>query len=109
MSGSKNPVLPNVLGGSNKPTLMAGTRIITRIIDAADRDEHYVWALNVYPALDNWSTSRATLIGDAVHPTFPYLAQGAGMAVEDAAILTRALGGASSIVDALQLYQRNRL
>ena len=43
-------------------------------------------------ALGNWSTSRATLIGDAVHPTFP-LAQGAGMAVEDAAILTRALGG----------------
>ncbi|MEE3095080.1 MAG: hypothetical protein VX340_13470 [Pseudomonadota bacterium] len=31
------------------------------------------------------------------------------MAVEDAAILTRALGGASSIVDALQFYQRNRL
>ncbi|MEC8165065.1 MAG: hypothetical protein VX079_10920 [Pseudomonadota bacterium] len=49
------------------------------------------------------------MIGDAVHPTFPYLAQSAGMAVEDAAILTRALGGASSIVDALQLYQRNRL
>ena len=104
MSGSKKPSLPNVLGGSNKPTLMAGTRIITRIIDAADRDEYYVWALNVYPALDNWSTSRATLIGDAVHPTVPYLAQGAGMAVEDAAILTRALGGASPIVDALQLY-----
>ena len=73
---------------------MAGTRIFTRIIDAADRDEYYGRALNVYPALDNWSTSRATLIGDAVHPTFPYLAQGAGMAVEDVAILTRALGGA---------------
>ncbi|MEC8200127.1 MAG: FAD-dependent monooxygenase, partial [Pseudomonadota bacterium] len=50
--------------------------------------------------MGNWSTSRATLIGDAVHPTFPYLAQGAGMAVEDAAILTRVLGGASPIVDA---------
>ena len=109
MSGSKNLVLSNVLGGSSKPTLMAGTRIFTRIIDAADRGECYGWALNVYPALDNWSTSRATLIGDAVHPTLPYLAQGAGMAVEDAAILTRALGGASSIVDALQFYQRNRL
>ena len=109
MSGSKNPVLSNVLGGSSKPTLMAGTRIFTRIIDAADRDYCYGWALNVYPALDNCRTSHATLIGDAVHLTLPYLAQGAGMAVEDAAILTRALGGASSIVDALQLYQRNRL
>ncbi|MED5358994.1 MAG: FAD-dependent monooxygenase [Pseudomonadota bacterium] len=54
--------------------------------------------------MDNWSTWRATLIGDAAHPTLPYLAQGAAMAVEDAAILTRALGGASPIVDALQLY-----
>ena len=88
---------------------MAGTRIITRIIDAADRDECYGWALNVYPASDNWSTSRATLIGDAVHPTFPYLAQGAAIAVEDTAVLTRALGQASSNNDALQLYQRNRL
>ncbi|MBG06517.1 MAG: monooxygenase [Rhodospirillaceae bacterium] len=82
---------------------------IHAIIDAADRDECYRWALNVYPALDNWSTSRATLIGDAAHPTLPYLAQGAAMAVEDAAVLTRALGEASSIDDAFQLYQRNRL
>ena len=109
MSGSRNPVLSNVLGGSSKPTLTAGTRIFTRIIDAADRDECYGWALNVYPALDNWSTSRATLIGDAAHPTLPYSAQGAAMAVEDAAVLTRAVGEASSIDEALHLYQRNRL
>lgn len=108
MSGSKNPVLSNVLGGSSKPTSMAGTRIFTRIIDAADRDECYGWALNVHPALDNWSTSRATLIGDAAHPTLPYLAQGAAMAVEDAAVLTWALGQASSNNYALQLYQQNR-
>lgn len=109
MSGSRDPVLSNVLGGSSKPTLTAGTRIFTRIIDAADRDECYGWALNVYPALDNWSTSLATLIGDAAHPTLPYLAQGAAMAVEDAAVLTRALGQASSNNDTLQLYQRYRL
>jgi len=82
---------------------------IHAIIDAADRDECYRWALNVYPALANWSTARATLIGDAAHPTLPYLAQGAAMAVEDAAVLTRALSESASVEDALKLYQRNRL
>ena len=47
--------------------------------------------------------------GDAVHPTLPYLAQGACMAIEDGAVLTRALDQADSIPDALQLYQRNRV
>ena len=81
---------------------------IQAIIDAADRDQCYRWALNVYPALDNWSTARATLLGDAAHPTLPYLAQGAAMAVEDAAVLTRALETSSSVPATLQLYQHNR-
>ncbi len=33
------------------------------------------------------------LLGDAAHPTLPYLAQGAGMAIEDAAVLARYLQG----------------
>ena len=82
---------------------------IHAIIDAADRDECYRWALNVYPRLETWSTARATLIGDAAHPTLPYLAQGAAMAVEDAAVLTRALQAAPSVSAALQCYQSARL
>jgi len=82
---------------------------IQAIIDAADREQCFRWALNVHPALDNWSTGRATLIGDAAHPTLPYLAQGAAMAVEDAAVLTRALERSSSVSAALKLYQHNRL
>lgn len=82
---------------------------ILRIIDAADRDACYRWALNVRPKLDNWSTARATLIGDAAHPTLPYLAQGAAMAVEDGAVLTRALQTAASAPEALRLYQSNRI
>jgi salicylate hydroxylase len=82
---------------------------IQTIIDAADRDNCYRWSLHYRPAIRNWSTPRVTLLGDAAHPTLPYLAQGACMAIEDGAVLTRALDQAGSIPDALQLYQRNRI
>ena len=38
-----------------------------------------------------WSSERITMLGDAVHVTLPYMAQGAAMAIEDVAVLTRAL------------------
>jgi salicylate hydroxylase len=82
---------------------------VQAIIDAADRDQCYRWSLNARPALTNWSTGRATLIGDAAHPTLPYMAQGAAMAVEDAAVLTRALEMSNSVPAALRLYQHNRI
>jgi salicylate hydroxylase len=82
---------------------------VQTIIDAADRDGCYRWSLHYRPAIRNWSTRRATLLGDAVHPTLPYLAQGACMAIEDGAVLTRALAQTDSISEALQLYQRNRV
>jgi len=83
--------------------------VIQTVIDAADRDECYRWSLYARPPIKNWSTARTTLIGDAAHPTLPYLAQGAAMAIEDGAVLRRALEASTSIPDALQLYQRNRL
>jgi salicylate hydroxylase len=82
---------------------------VQTIIDAADREGCYRWSLHYRPAIRNWSTHRATLLGDAVHPTLPYLAQGACMAIEDGAVLTRALDQTDSISEALQLYQRNRV
>jgi salicylate hydroxylase len=82
---------------------------VQAIVDAADREGCYRWSLHSRPVMRNWSTRRATLLGDAVHPTLPYLAQGACMAIEDGAVLTRALDQVESIADALQLYQRNRI
>lgn len=81
---------------------------IQTIVDLADRDECFRWAMYKRPAVDNWSTARATILGDAAHATLPYLAQGAAMAIEDGAVLTRALGQCDTVADALQLYQRNR-
>ena len=74
----------------------------------AGADACYRWALNNREPVSNWSTSRATLLGDAAHPTLPYMAQGAVMAIEDGAVLARALEGCDSVSDALDLYQRNR-
>src|SRR3954471_6518715 len=79
------------------------------VIDAADKDQCYRWSLFNRPPIGEWSTRRVTLLGDAAHPTLPYLAQGAAMAIEDGAVLTRALAMRDMIGDALQLYQRNRI
>ncbi|MBU3672144.1 MAG: FAD-binding protein [Sinobacteraceae bacterium] len=81
---------------------------VQTIIEAMDHDQCFRWALNSRLPHDNWSTSRATLLGDAIHPTLPYMAQGAVMAIEDAAVLSRCLSGAEPIAAALDRYQRNR-
>lgn len=83
--------------------------IVQTVIDAADRDQCYRWSLHNRPPIMNWSTGRVTLLGDAAHPTLPYLAQGAVMAIEDGAVLMRSLDVSASIPEALQLYQRNRV
>jgi 2-polyprenyl-6-methoxyphenol hydroxylase-like FAD-dependent oxidoreductase len=75
----------------------------------ADKDKCYRWSLYNRSPIRNWSTGRATLLGDSAHPTLPYLAQGAAMAIEDGAVLARALNITGTIPDALQLYQRNRV
>jgi salicylate hydroxylase len=82
---------------------------IQTIIDAANRDQCYLWSLFNRPPIRVWSTKRATLLGDSAHPTLPYLAQGAAMSIEDGAVLTRALAMTDSIPEALDLYQRNRV
>ena len=46
--------------------------------------------------LEHWVEGNVALLGDACHPMTPYMAQGAAMAIEDAAILSRCLDGASA-------------
>lgn len=54
----------------------------------------YKWRLCIREGMENWShESKAwTMMGDAVHATLPYLASGAGMALEDGAVLGEVLG-----------------
>jgi salicylate hydroxylase len=49
------------------------------------------WDGFYFPQLPQWHTSRTLLIGDAAHAMLPYLAQGAAMALEDAACLKQVL------------------
>lgn len=51
------------------------------------------WALADRDALPRWTEGNVTLLGDACHPMTPYMAQGAAMAIEDAAVLSRCLQG----------------
>src|SRR4029077_5196889 len=51
------------------------------------------WALHDFAPLGRWGRGPATLLGDAAHPMLPYLAQGAAMAIEDAAVLADCLAG----------------
>lgn len=49
------------------------------------------WALLDRAPLTRWSAGPVTLLGDAAHPMFPFFAQGAAQAMEDAAVLARCL------------------
>jgi salicylate hydroxylase len=52
---------------------------------------------------------RVALLGDAAHPMRPYLAQGAGMAIEDAQVLGQCLGAETgSVAERLQAYAEQR-
>ena len=61
--------------------------------------------------MSSWSQGRVSLLGDACHPTLPFLAQGAVMALEDAEALGGALDQGPSIkhaFDAYELVRRER-
>ncbi len=69
----------------------------------------FKWALLGREPLPRFSIGRATLLGDAAHPTLPFLAQGANMAIEDGMVLARCLAGAADIAAALRRYDAARL
>ena len=51
---------------------------------------------------------QVALLGDAAHPMRPFLAQGAGMAIEDAAVLAQCLQAQGQRPLALQQYAQQR-
>lgn len=64
---------------------------IPQIVEATRPEDIARWEIRDRPPLDQWSKGRVTLIGDAAHPTSPYAAYGAGMALEDAYFLGRTI------------------
>jgi salicylate hydroxylase len=69
-----------------------------------------LWGLFRHPVAPVWYGRGVALLGDAAHPTLPFLAQGANMALEDAWVLADALSGEGSadMADRLAAYQTRR-
>ena len=75
-------------------------------------DQWRLWGLNIRAPMKGpheFGRGRVALLGDAAHPMLPYLAQGAGMAIEDAQALAMALrNDAVAVPDALGNYAKAR-
>jgi len=81
---------------------------LTRLFDEMDSENCYKWALFDRKPMKRWSKGRITLLGDACHATLPFMAQGAAMAIEDAAVLSTVMASESSVVQALSRYESLR-
>lgn len=66
------------------------------------------WGLFRHPVAPVWAEGRFALLGDAAHPTLPFMAQGASLALEDAWVLPHSLAEAPDIAAALAAYQARR-
>ncbi len=75
------------------------------LLDRVDRVN--VWGLFRHPVADQWHKGAAVIMGDAAHPTLPFMAQGAVMALEDAWVLADSLAVAG-LEDGPALYQARR-
>lgn len=110
---------------ANSIELQAATRLMSEplreMIDAVTASGGHDWpSWRLWPLCDRPPISgahqqakgRVALLGDAAHPMRPYLAQGAGMAIEDAAelgsALVQALDPAFDVQTLLQRYALNR-
>jgi len=82
--------------------------MVRAVIDTVDRDQCFRWALNNRVPSLVWSRGHCTMLGDAVHATLPYMAQGAAMAIEDAAVLARAVALDGPLAERLRRYEQHR-
>jgi salicylate hydroxylase len=75
-------------------------------------EDVWLWGLFRHPVARRWfgvqPEGAAVILGDAAHPTLPFLAQGANMALEDAWVLAASLSGADTIAAGLAAYQSLR-
>ncbi len=77
-----------------------------RVLERCGQAE--VWTLPDSSVADVWFRGRSILIGDALHPMLPFLAQGGNMALEDAWSLCRALLSCGNPEEACARFRRQR-
>jgi salicylate hydroxylase len=71
-------------------------------------EDVHLWGLFAHPVAETWSQSGAVILGDAAHPTLPFLAQGANMAIEDAWVLAEEMDRHDDVQDAYAAYRKRR-
>jgi 2-polyprenyl-6-methoxyphenol hydroxylase-like FAD-dependent oxidoreductase len=107
--GWSEPGEPNEIKGTFASAgWHAAPRMLIGAVDGWRR-----WALFTLPDGGHWSEGAVTLLGDAAHAMLPFAAQGAGMAIEDAAVLASCLGAIENetgpvVAAALKRYERLR-
>ena len=78
---------------------------ILQLIECASSDSLFKWALFDRDPMPRWGKGRVSLLGDACHPTLPFMAQGAAMAIEDGAVLAGCLSREGEITSKLTAYE----
>lgn len=90
--------------------LMAGfggiVPIVREIVLSCDSVNYRPLEAIIQPA--PWYRGRCILLGDSAHATTPHLASGAGMAVEDALVLTEEVQGPGTLTDAFERHMQRR-
>lgn len=66
-------------------------------LDQVDRT--MIWGLHAHPVAQHWQGQGLALLGDAAHPTLPFLAQGANMALEDAWVVAAVVAAGRTLAD----------
>jgi len=92
---------PNVLRGRFDDFCAPVRRLLERV------ETVNVWGLFRHPVAQHWHGAHSALVGDAAHPTLPFLAQGANMALEDAYVVADCLANLDP-PQALAAYQTRR-
>ena len=108
---SRNPEEWSVRTGSREEVLGYFEGICPKARQLIELPKDWTrWATADREPIAQWNHGRATLLGDAAHPTLQYLAQGACMAMEDAVTLGQALRvKGNDFGQAFELYQRSRV
>lgn len=73
-----------------------------------DVEKANLWGLFRHPVAAKWHSGSVAILGDAAHPTLPFLAQGANLAIEDAFVLARCCDENTAVDQGLALYQTLR-
>ncbi len=71
-------------------------------------EQPFKWALLGRSPQKGWAQGSICLVGDSAHPTLPFLAQGANMAIEDAAVMARCLSLQDTASDAFTQFESLR-